>query len=231
MTNHSLGSELNECLRSTHVIDSSNPQIIQFAQSVAAGESNDSDRGVALHYAVRDGVRYDPYSVDLSVSGMRASNTLPRKLGFCVPKTVLLAAAARALRIPNRLGFADVKNDLATERLLNMMQRDLFVLHGYTELYLSRRSVKATPAFNRSLRERLDVDPLAFDGIHDSVFQPPDASGNQFMQYVNDRGAFADIPLQEMQLALERHYPSLISGGNDSIRGSFNGDAISGSRR
>ena len=221
MTNNLLGVEVEEFLRPTPVIDSDHPRIIRFARSITADQTDDVSRGVALYYAVRDGVRYDPYSVDLSIVGMRASSTLARKSGFCVPKAILLAAAARAVRIPSRLGFADVKNHMATERLLTMMQTDVFVFHGYTEFYLASRWVKATPAFNRSLCQRLKVEPLAFDGRRDSVFQPFDTEGNQFMHYVRDRGTFADLPLDEMRKAFERHYPSLMSGGEYRIRGSF----------
>jgi len=228
--NHSLGSELNEYLCSTRVIDSDHPRIIQFANSVAPHETTDIARGVALYYAVRDGIRYDPYNVDLSVAGMRASDTLERKRGFCIPKAALLAAAARAMRIPSRLGFADVKNHLTTERLLHMMQTDLFVFHGYTELYLSGRWVKATPAFNESLCRRLKLEPLAFDGRNDSVFQPIGPDGRQFIQYVNDRGTFADVPIQEIRAAFEEHYPSLMAAGAYRIRGSFEHEAAARER-
>jgi transglutaminase-like putative cysteine protease len=218
--NHSLGSELNEYLCSTHVIDSDHSRIIRFANSVAAHETTDIARGVALYYAVRDGIRYDPYSVDLSVAGLRASH----------PKAVLLAAAARAMRIPSRLGFADVKNHLATERLQHMMHTDLFVFHGYTELYLNGRWVKATPAFNESLCQRLKLEPLAFDGCNDSVLQPIGPDGKQFIQYVTDRGTFADVPIQEIRAAFEEHYPSLMAAGGYRIRGSFEDEAAAQER-
>ena len=230
MKNHSLGSELNEYLCSTHVIDSDHSRIIRFANSVAAHETTDIARGVALYYAVRDGIRYDPYSVDLSVAGLRASHTLARKRGFCIPKAVLLAAAARAMRIPSRLGFADVKNHLATERLQHMMHTDLFVFHGYTELYLNGRWVKATPAFNESLCQQLKLEPLAFDGCNDSVLQPIGPDGKQFIQYVTDRGTFADVPIQEIRAAFEEHYPSLMAAGGYRIRGSFEDEAAAQER-
>jgi len=34
------------------------------------------ERAIALYYAVRDGLRYDPYRIDLSVHGMKASTAL-----------------------------------------------------------------------------------------------------------------------------------------------------------
>jgi transglutaminase-like putative cysteine protease len=87
---------------------------------------------VSLYYAVRDGFRYDPYRVDTSPQGMRASTVIACGYGWCVPKAALLAAASRAAGIPARLGYADVRNHLATERMRQAMQTDLFIWHGYT---------------------------------------------------------------------------------------------------
>ena len=49
------------------------------------------------------------------------------------------------------------------------MGTDLFVFHGYTELYLDGKWVKATPAFNLSLCTKFRVKPLEFDGRADSI--------------------------------------------------------------
>jgi transglutaminase-like putative cysteine protease len=109
---------------------------------------------VSLFLAVRDGFRYDPYRIDLSPQGMRASTVLANGYGWCVPKAALLAAACRAAGIPARVGYADVRNHLSTERMRQTMQTDLFVWHGYTDLWLDGAWVKATPAFNIELCER-----------------------------------------------------------------------------
>lgn len=225
MTTYSQGQEFAEYLRPTDAIDCGSPAVIQFARDRSGSRSNDIDRAIALYYAVRDNFRYDPYRFDLTVSGMRASNTLAKGYGFCIPKAVLLAASARALQIPSRLGFADVKNHLATERLVNLMQTDLFVYHGYTELYLEGTWVKATPAFNRSLCERFNVEPLDFDGRNDSVLQQSDHAGNQFMQYIRDRGTFADLPIAEIRAAFVEHYPALGSEKADDLEGLFEDEA------
>lgn len=215
---------LADYLRPTEFIDSNSPDVAEYARAVARDEATDVGKAVALYYAVRDGIRYDPYSVDLSITGLRASSTLIRGSAFCVPKAVLLAAAARALGIPSRLGFADVKNHLATKRLLRLMQTDVFVFHGYTELMLDSKWVKATPAFNRSLCEQFNVTPLDFDGHADSVFQQSDRQGNRFMEYVRDRGLFPDLPLDEMRVAFEEHYPTLIDTDTYRLRGAWEDD-------
>ena len=90
------------------------------------------------------------------------------------------------------------------------MGTDLFVYHGYTELFLNGRWVKATPAFNRSLCERFNVKPLAFDGVNDSMFQAYDENGNKHLEYVRDHGVYADVPLSDIVESFKRHYPRLI---------------------
>ena len=208
-------------LRATDAIDCDNPAVIQFASDISKGMVTDIERATALYYAVRDSFRYDPYRFDLTLEGMRASTTLANGYGFCIPKAVLLAASARVLGIPSRLGFVDVKNHLATERLLTLMQTDLFVFHGYVELYLQGAWVKATPAFNVSLCERFNVDPLDFDGRTDAVFQQFDKAGNQFMQYVQHRGTFADLPVDLIRACFEEHYPALAAQDAKDIGTAF----------
>jgi hypothetical protein len=39
---------------------------------------------------------------------------------------------------------------------------------------------------------------LDFDGHTDALMHPFDESGNRHMEYVNERGSFADMPLEEM---------------------------------
>jgi len=212
-------SDLATLVRPTRFLDADHPRVIAFARHATAGRTDPVERAVALYYAVRDGFRYDPHRLDLRPDAMRASALLERGYGFCVPKAVLLAAAARALGIPGRLGFADVRNHLATERLRREMGTDLFVFHGYTELHLGGRWVKATPAFNRTLCERFDVDPLEFDGRTDSLFQQADRRGHRYMEYVRDRGPFADLPLADMLAAFEEHYPALMAGGVYDVEG------------
>ena len=217
---------LTEYLRPGRFIDSDAPALLRFAREVVGRETGDRSRAVALYYAVRDGFPYDPYRIDLSPEAMRASAILVRGYGFCIPKAMLLAGAARVWGIPSRLGFADVRNHLTTERLRRAMGTDLFVFHGFTELYLEERWVKATPAFNRSLCQRFGVAPLEFDGENDSVFHQADMKGNRFMEYVNDRGRYADLPLEELCQVLEEAYPRVVVGGVWNLSGRFEEDAV-----
>jgi transglutaminase-like putative cysteine protease len=199
-------------LAPTPLIDSDHPEVVAFSLRAAVG-SSDRDRAVALFHAVRDGFRYDPYRIDLTPAGMRASRVLELGAGWCVTKAALLAAAARAAGIPARVGYADVRNHLSTERMRQWMQTDLFIWHGYAELWLADAWVKATPAFNVELCERFDLLPLDWDGRTDSLYHPVDRAGRRHMEYVRQRGAFDDMPLAEMRADFAATYPGMIGTG------------------
>ena len=198
-------------LAPTALIDSDHPDVVAFAAQHARG-ADTRERAVALYVAVRDGFRYDPYRIDLSVEGMRASSVLARGIGWCVTKAALLTAACRAAGIAARPGYADVRNHLSTERMRRTMQTDLFIWHGYTDILLDGVWRKATPAFNLELCERFGVLPLDFDGRADSIYHPHDRSGRRHMEYVHQRGAFDDMPLEQIVADFERTYPRWLHG-------------------
>jgi transglutaminase-like putative cysteine protease len=200
-------------LRPAPSIDSGHPLVVAFAHEQTAGLDDPREQAAALYLAVRDGFRYDPYSVDQSPAGFRASGVLERGSGYCVPKAALLAAAARVVGIPSRVGFADVRNHLTSPKLLDLMGTDVFVYHGYTELRLDGRWVKATPAFNRSLCERTGTLPLEFDGREDSLLQPLDATGRRHMEYLVYHGSYDDVPIEQLRDAWRAAYPDLRGEG------------------
>jgi len=194
-------------LLATYYIDKDHPEINRFASLACKGQASDMDKALKLYYAVRDKIRYNPFSIEPVKSAMKASHILKKGEGYCVAKAVLLTACARNQGIPARLGFADVKNHLNTKKLREMMGTDLFVWHGYSEIYLNEKWVKATPAFNLSLCQNFNVRPLEFDGINDSIFHPFDMQGNQHMEYVVDHGSFTDLPWEHIIEECIRAYP------------------------
>lgn len=197
-------------LAPTRFMDFGDPAVAAFARR-AAGAGTARERAVRLYYAVRDGIRYDPYAFRVTPDWLRASRTLEVGIGWCVPKAILLAACCRAEGIPARLGFADVRNHLATERLLRLMDTDEFLWHGYVSLLLDGRWVKATPAFNVEMCRRFDVLPLEFDGQHDSLLQPYDARNQRHMEYLRDRGIFDDLPHERAAADWRAGYSRLIA--------------------
>jgi len=207
-------------LQPGNFVDSAHPAVRAFSAEHARG-ADDCEKAVSLYYAVRDRIRYNPFQNFLADDSYRGSACLERRMGWCVSKAALLAACARAVEIPARVAFADVKNHLTTPELTAKMGTDLFVYHGYTELYLGGRWVKATPAFNLSLCTKFRVKPLEFDGREDSIFHPFDEDNRRHMEYVRDRGAFADVPAEDIKRVFAETYPRFYNLGPDAARQKF----------
>ncbi len=198
---------LEQYLRPTAIIESEHPDLLRFVQRVTNGAESPVAKAVKLYYAVRDGWRYNPYDIRLEADAMKVSVLLDKSYGHCIDKAVILVAACRAVGIPARICLSKVRNHIAAERMTAAFGTDELVPHGYAELWLNERWVKATPAFNRELCGRLGVMPLAFDGYEDSLFQEFDHAGGEFMEYLEEYGAFDDLPMERIRELMKQHYP------------------------
>lgn len=183
-------------LAPTWFLDCDHPDTAAFARSVTAAGGDDTARAVALFNEVRDSIWYDPHDISYDREDHRASAVLAGSQRWCVPKAVLLSAACRAVGIPARLGFADVRNHLQSPKLRERMGTDEFYWHGYSVIWLGGKWRKASPAFNRELCERFATDVLAFDGTADALLHPYTGDGRRYMQYIRHRGVYCDLPLE-----------------------------------
>lgn len=199
--------EKKEYLEPTQIIDSDNREVLNYARRAIDDTDDDPiSMAVKLYYAVRDPIWYDPYLPFFRPEHYRASHVLDAGRAFCIGKASLLCALGRACGIPSRIGFATVRNHIATKQLIEFLGCDLFVYHGFVEFYLEGRWVKATPAFNRELCARHKVIPLEFNGREDSIFHAYNAEKKQFMEYVEFYGTYADIPVDEIVAAWKSSY-------------------------
>ena len=211
---------MSDYLSAGKYVDSAHARVVAFSKKHVKG-NGERERAVSLYYAVRDEIRYNPFLDFASREVFRASAVLEAGQGFCVGKASLLAACARAAGLEARVGFADVKNHLTTPRLAETMGSVLFVYHGYTDLRIDGKWVKATPAFNLALCTRFRVKPLEFDGREDSIFHPFDQDDRRHMEYLRDRGVYADVPVDEIQRAFRAAYPKFYSLGADAAKETF----------
>ncbi len=218
---------MHDYLQPASFIDSTHPAVIAFAERWR-GTGSPREQAVALYLAVRDQIRYNPYSFSAERETLKASHALQAGESYCVPKALLLAACARHCGIPARIGLADVRNHLSSPRLLELLRSEVFAMHGYTELYLEGRWVKATPAFNAALCKAFKVAPLEFDGRQDSIFHPYNASGERYMEYLCDHGQFADLPVDLFFAHLAKVYPHLFSEGAAFLNGDLQAEAALG---
>ena len=212
---------LKDYLKPTFFLDYDTKEVANFAKTVCVNSNSANEKAVALYYAVRDQIIYNPYDLKYSRTAMKASSVLKRQSGYCVSKTILLAALGRHQNIPCRLGFADVTNHLSSTKLREKMGTDLFVYHGYTEMYLNDKWVKATPAFNLSLCSRFNVKALEFDGTEDSIFHECNTLGQKHMEYVRDHGHFTDLPFEQIFKAYTKTYPKFFENNEGAKTHNF----------
>lgn len=197
---------MDKYLQPTSFLDFDHPDVKDFVQKTIQGLSEPREKAVKLFYAVRNNIRYNPYHVDLTVKGMRASTTLEKGFSWCVGKAVLLSAACRAAGIPAKLGFADVRNHQSPEYITKMLKTNIYFWHGYSLLFLNGKWIKATPAFDLELCNQHGIVPVEFDGKNDAVFHFLDRHNRPHMEYLNNRGFFDDLPLEKIYETYEKEY-------------------------
>jgi transglutaminase-like putative cysteine protease len=215
---------MEQFLSAGRFIDSDAPQVVEFATHAAAAADGEVERARRLYRAVRDQITYDPYVNFADPSNYRASGVLAARRGFCIGKAALLAACARTVGIPARVGYADVRNHMTSPRLYELIKTDVFIWHSYAQLFVCGRWFKATPAFDAALCERLGLAPLEFDGKADSLFHEFDRAGHRHMEYLRDRGTFDDVPFETLQAAFRADYPGLMREAG--ISGDFRAEAV-----
>jgi transglutaminase-like putative cysteine protease len=218
----------SDLLSATEFLDYESPVVREFVNKALHGDSgslSDIGRAVALYYAVRDSIHYEVYGMDMSRAGFRASVIIERGMGFCVHKSIVYAAAVRAVGIPSRILYGDVRNHLASERLQHLIGGDVFRFHSLTSVFLDGQWVKATPVFNRMLCQLYKIAPLDFDGRTDSLYHPYDEKGRKHMEFLRVRGEFADFPYDMVVNGIRRAHPKLFKTSDELTKGSLVAEA------
>ncbi len=200
---------MQENLNSSPYFNYEHASVQAFSAKVIQAGMSETEKAVALYYAVRDGIRYNPYVFEREKSGFSASHAIEMGQSYCIPKAVLLAALCRLNDIPARIGLMDIKNHLSSPALIEYLRSEIFVMHGYTEIYLEGKWVKATPAFDAKLCAHMEVKPLEFNGKDDSIFHEYNGEGERYMEYVTDHGLFSELPYEKIIQHISEAYPHL----------------------
>ncbi|MGF1834706.1 transglutaminase-like domain-containing protein [Photobacterium sanguinicancri] len=194
-------------LKPTEYFDYQNKYIQVFAENVEG--TSLTEKAISIYYLVRDTIKYNPYTLKDGVTSLKASYCLENHQAYCIPKSALMIALCRYHGIPARLGLADVINHLSSPKLIEWLKTDYFAMHGYVEVYLEGKWVKATPVFDQELCTKFGVYPLDFDGKSDSILQANTTDGKKHMEYVKQHGTFEDMPVALILQTVKKVYPHL----------------------
>jgi len=191
--------QMDKYLEPTSVIDCDNPPIHEKAEDLTKELEDIIEKAKSLFYFVRDEIKYNIYVSKSLPEHFRASNTLSKKEGYCVQKAVLLVALARAVGIPAGLGFARLRNNLLPDKVVKWLGTNIIPFHGYAELYLNQKWVKATPAFDLKMCQKNRIVPVEFDGKYDARFHSHNQDGKLHIEYLKDLGShYDDLPLDKL---------------------------------
>jgi transglutaminase-like putative cysteine protease len=206
-------TDFNQLIAATEFLDSTSEPVRRLAtQAVGSAEISPRDAAVKVYYAVRDGLRYEVYGADLSRNGLRASTTIERGSGLCIHKSIVYAAVMRALGIPSRLVFADVRNHMASPQLRMHAGGDVFHYHCMVSVHLDGTWLRATPVFSRNLCRLFGMQPLEFDGRQASVHHSYNVSEGTQMEFIREHGEFDDLPYDRVLNGLRQAHPGLFTG-------------------
>jgi len=198
---------MKKYLDSDHFFNQDHPKFEQFISKIRGG--CDREKAVSIYYLVRDSVRYDPFSFLEGQKSLSSNFCLDHGRGYCIPKAALQVALSRSIGIPARIGLADVRNHLSSAKIDELLKNDIFTMHGYVEQLIDDKWVKSTPAFDSSLCDKVGIYPLEFDGIHNSIFHQFTPDGDEHMEYLEDHGHFAEMPLKFIKRNFNLHYPHI----------------------
>ncbi|WP_055435264.1 transglutaminase-like domain-containing protein [Lacinutrix algicola] len=201
-------------LESTYCFDFENDSVQNLISEFKTDTLSNKEKAIGIYTKVRDNWKYDAYNISLSKEKYKSSYLVEKQSGNCVEKSIILIACLRALGIAARLHLGKVKNHIAVERLIEKFGSNELTPHGMVNVYLNNKWLKMSPAFNKSLCEKLNVEPLSFDGENNSFLQQYNGKGNRFMEYIDDYGHFDDVPLDFMIKNIKEHYPSIFNNND-----------------
>ena len=192
--------DMGNYLRCTEIIDCDEESIRQKAQELTEGLQTDREKAVALYYFVRDTIRHNAYAQLYDLERYKASEVLEAGNGICQQKSVLLAALARAVGIPARIGFVDVNDHQLSESFKQMIGGiNVFPFHGYAELFIDGRWVHASPAYDLATCRRKRFVPVDFDGVSDAKDSRYTEDGEPHIEHIEYHGPYEDFPWDEIQ--------------------------------
>ena len=199
---------LKLCLTPSYAINSDDVAIIETSQKLTQGCANDIEKAIALFKFVRDSITYGVFMISVFEEDYIASRVLEWKKGFCVQKSVLLAALGRAVKIPTRLGFADIRNNRVPPHILEKVGTNVFLAHCYTQFFLNGKWVSATSNFGADMCKRNGLPVVEFDGINDAMLAEKDLEGRLYIEYLERFGFQENLDFKWLYEKIAPHLPA-----------------------
>jgi transglutaminase-like putative cysteine protease len=198
---------MDKYLQPTYFIDSDSDLVQNTTSDLVSDLDDIRQKAINLFYWTRDKIKYDAYSLSSLKRHYKASRIIQEGKGWCVQKAIVLTALSRAVGIPARLHFADIRNYQTPDKLKTTIGTDIFLYHGYTDFYLDGKWVKATPAFNKELCDKFGYKTVEFDGINDAILPEKTLKGERYVEYLMDRGTNHDLPFRAIFKTFYEKYP------------------------
>ena len=204
-------------------IDSDRPQVIAFAKQTIEGAADPRAAILRLYSTVRDTIIYDPYVNFADPANYRASGVLAAGRGFCIGKSALLAASARVIGVPARVGYADVRNHLRRPGFMKK-SKPIFFVGIHTPSFICRDA--------GSKRRRLSIARCATGSAQAARIRrrnrfaiPAIRSGRPAAHGISEGSRhICGCAVRDDQADLPTTYPSLMSG--DGLAGDFRPEAV-----
>lgn len=193
-----MSQELEFFLEPAEGIQCAHPEVLALARQVARGSHNDVEAAGRLFEYVRDTVRYSVQVPYAPMEQYLALNTLQRGWGYCVQKSAVLVALARALGIPARLGLADIENHILPPAMVHMLGSNIIYYHCFAEWWIGGQWLKATPSFDRQLCTERGWRLVEFVPGANLMLPETDLAGNPHVSYIRYHGWRQGVPLEEM---------------------------------
>ena len=185
------------CLQPTDFVNADHPAIVDGAGRLDLARRTPVERAVRLFEFMRDDVEYE-FAAKLKREEYVASYVLAEGKGFCVQKSVLLCALARAAAVPTALVMSDLRDHTLGPRVVEAMGTDVMVYHGLAAFHLDGRWLRVDAALSPGLVRRKGYRLVEFDGETEALLSPTTEAGEPHCEYLQWRGAYADLPYEAM---------------------------------
>lgn len=201
--------DLEACLAPAEFVDSDAPVIVNAVERLTTAEQSSTEKAVTLFNHVRDTIEYE-FAIRNTPGEYKASFTLGDGRGFCVRKSLLVAALCRAAGIPSVIILSNMKDLSLPQRVIDMLGTDIMYNHGLAGVHLEGHWYKLDASLSPELVAKKQYRLVEFDGQSDALQENTTLTGDPHMEYVAFHGAYTDLPYKQMMRGFDEGY----SNGN-----------------